>query len=83
MSKTIGSNETLSSIEVGNLLRASPLSVKLLRASTKRRILGRQSNGGLNEAYPAVPGISVVAYPVDSGNSLSPLPASEWARGRY
>src|SRR5277367_5675480 len=48
VSKTIGSNETLSSIEVGNLLRASPLSVKLLRASTKRRILGRQSNGGLN-----------------------------------
>jgi hypothetical protein len=23
-----------------------------------------------------------VAYPVDSGNSLSPIPASEWARGR-
>ena len=24
-----------------------------------------------------------VAYPVDSGNSLSPIPASEWTRGRY
>src|SRR5271156_1460722 len=48
VSKTIGSNETLSSIEVGNLLRASPLSVELLRASTKRRILGRPSNDGLN-----------------------------------
>ena len=32
--------------EVGNLLRASPLSVKLLPDSTIRRILGRQSNGG-------------------------------------
>src|SRR5271154_1767432 len=48
VSKTIGSNETLSPIEVSNLLRASPLSVKLLRASTKRRILGRPSNDGLN-----------------------------------
>ena len=32
--------------EVGNLLRVSPLSVKLLPDSTIRRILGRQSNGG-------------------------------------
>ena len=34
--------------EVGVLLRASPLSVKLLPDSTIRRILGRQSNGGLD-----------------------------------
>lgn len=32
--------------EVGNLLRVSPLSVKLLPDSTIRRILGRQSNDG-------------------------------------
>ena len=28
-------------------------------------------------------GMTNVAYPVDSGNSSSPIPASKWARGRY
>jgi Cyclic nucleotide-binding domain len=28
-------------------------------------------------------GCMAVAYPVNSGNSLSPIRASEWARGRY
>src|SRR5271155_4042392 len=38
--------------EVGDLLRASPLSVKLLPDSTIRKILGRQSNGGRDPPPP-------------------------------